>query len=330
MFDVKGSPDWRKFALVADRCAFGLTPTRDGLPLEILPTTLDGHQGRRPGPVPAAVGAADRRLPGGQADPRDRPRPAVQDAGAGAGAGGVPGGTTTWARSPRRSPQLLVFLVKVAPGAGVIADRRDAEAVRGRRRRGGRPSSSPRSGTTSPSGSGCGPRAGRCRRCASAPGAYSEGLDTSTLLPQYKGVGILRGATDASPTVRTYLADGQDAERILTAARAAARAGRDAVRDGRRAEVDRADDRDVLADVLRGVRRRRRAALAGARRAARHADPGPVGRRDRRGGHRPSAAARGVPSVDVKLFGTVAARAAAAPTSQRGRGPAVKPLPGSG
>ncbi len=30
VFDVKGSPDWRKFALVADSCAFGLTPTRDG------------------------------------------------------------------------------------------------------------------------------------------------------------------------------------------------------------------------------------------------------------------------------------------------------------
>ena len=51
-------------------------------------------------------------------------------------------------------------------------------------------------------------------------GAYSEGLDTSTLLPQYKGVGILRGATDASPTTRTHLADGKDAEKILKAARA--------------------------------------------------------------------------------------------------------------
>src|SRR5260221_10182936 len=51
-------------------------------------------------------------------------------------------------------------------------------------------------------------------------GTYSMGLDSSTLLPEYKGVGILRGASDASPTVRTYLADGQDAERILTAARA--------------------------------------------------------------------------------------------------------------
>ena len=30
VFDAKGSPDWRKFALVADSCAFGLTPTRRG------------------------------------------------------------------------------------------------------------------------------------------------------------------------------------------------------------------------------------------------------------------------------------------------------------
>jgi DNA segregation ATPase FtsK/SpoIIIE, S-DNA-T family len=57
-------------------------------------------------------------------------------------------------------------------------------------------------------------------------GAYSEGLDSSTLLANYKGVGILRGASDASPTVRTYLADAADAERILTIARGIrARAG---------------------------------------------------------------------------------------------------------
>ena len=80
-------------------------------------------------------------------------------------------------------------------------------------------------------------------------GAYSEGLDSSTLLPQYKGVGILRGATDASPTVRTYLADGQDAEKILIAARnLRERAGTlsgMAVGDARQPEV-----RDVLGDVL--------------------------------------------------------------------------------
>lgn len=80
-------------------------------------------------------------------------------------------------------------------------------------------------------------------------GAYSEGLDSSTLLPQYKGVGILRGASDASPTVRTYLADGQDAEKILTAARALReRAGTPA---GMAAGIgfDGAA-RDVLSDVL--------------------------------------------------------------------------------
>jgi hypothetical protein len=51
-------------------------------------------------------------------------------------------------------------------------------------------------------------------------GSCSEGFDSSMLLPAYKGVGILRGAADATPTVRTYLADQEDAERILTAARA--------------------------------------------------------------------------------------------------------------
>jgi len=80
-------------------------------------------------------------------------------------------------------------------------------------------------------------------------GAYSEGLDSSTLLPQYKGVGILRGASDASPTVRTYLADGQDAEKILIAARnLRERAGTlsgMAAGDAPQAEV-----RDVLGDVL--------------------------------------------------------------------------------
>ncbi len=59
VFDFKGSPDWRKFALVADSCAFGLTPTRDGLPPEILLRHAGEHQGRRAGPLPAAVGAAD-------------------------------------------------------------------------------------------------------------------------------------------------------------------------------------------------------------------------------------------------------------------------------
>jgi S-DNA-T family DNA segregation ATPase FtsK/SpoIIIE len=114
--------------------------------------------------------------------------------------------------------QLLVFLVKVAPGAGVI--------VLG--------------ATQKPSGVGTGQigqaftafrdnfqvrfslRTGswNVSELVLGAGAYSEGYDSSMLLPEYKGVGILRGASDATPTVRTYVADGGDAERILRAARA--------------------------------------------------------------------------------------------------------------
>ena len=102
-------------------------------------------------------------------------------------------------------------------------------------------------------------------------GAYSEGLDTSTLLPQYKGVGILRGASDASPTVRTYLADGQDAEKILTAARAIReRAG---TLSGMAVGESEAPQRDVLADVLEVLGADTGAAVAGARRAARQRFP---------------------------------------------------------
>ncbi|MEV0570699.1 cell division protein FtsK, partial [Dactylosporangium sp. NPDC050588] len=51
--------------------------------------------------------------------------------------------------------------------------------------------------------------------------AYSEGYDASALPNgmDYRGVGYLYGATDDTPTVRTYLADHADAEVILTAAR---------------------------------------------------------------------------------------------------------------
>jgi S-DNA-T family DNA segregation ATPase FtsK/SpoIIIE len=57
--------------------------------------------------------------------------------------------------------------------------------------------------------------------------AYAEGYDASSLpvgdgqngTNDYRGVGILYGATDNAPTVRTFLADHEDAERILVAAR---------------------------------------------------------------------------------------------------------------
>jgi S-DNA-T family DNA segregation ATPase FtsK/SpoIIIE len=57
--------------------------------------------------------------------------------------------------------------------------------------------------------------------------AYSEGYDASALpigdgqngANDYRGVGILYGASDTTPTVRTFLADHTDAEKILLAAR---------------------------------------------------------------------------------------------------------------
>jgi len=81
--------------------------------------------------------------------------------------------------------------------------------------------------------------------------AYSEGFDASSLPvgDEYRGVGYLYGITDDTPTVRTFLADHSDAERILIAARghrerldtlSGEAAGEDVAREAR----------DVLNDVL--------------------------------------------------------------------------------
>jgi len=245
VFDFKGSPDWRKFALVADRYAFGLTPAREGLPLQIFGDTLEGLKAdvqdryHRLSDLPASIcpeGKLTREI---ARDPRFA-MPArvlimdefqeVYDLG----------------DASKEVASLLTYLIKVAPGAGIILV----------------------GATQRPSGVGAGQVAQQftsfrdnfavrfglrtsswqvSELCLGA-GAYSEGLDTSTLLPQYKGVGILRGATDASPTVRTYLADGQDAERILTAARALReRAG---TLSGMALGEQPPGARDVLADVL--------------------------------------------------------------------------------
>ena len=301
VFDFKGSPDWRKFALVADRCAFGLTPTRDGLPLQIFGDVLTE--------IKADVQDRYERL--SAMDPAICPEGKL---------------TREIARDPRwkmpvrllileefqeayevgkdslEAAKLLTYLVKVAPGAGVIL----------------------LGSTQRPSGVGGGGELGQqftsfrdnfavrfglrtsswqvSELCLGA-GAYSEGLDTSTLLPQYKGVGILRGASDASPTVRTYLADGQDAERILTAARQLRqRAG---TLTGMAAGLeDSSDDRDVLADVLQVLGGD--AAIHWAVLAAR-LDAQIPGRWAETAAEAISAEcrARGVPSVDVKMFGQV-------------------------
>lgn len=245
VLDGGGKPDWRKFALVADRCAFGLAMTRDGDPAEIVLEALreikadvqDRYE--RLSKLPADIcpeGKLTREI---ARDPKYRmPVRAVFldefqeyfDLG----------------EISKEIASLLVYLVKVAPAAGVMFV--DA--------------------TQRPSGVGGGQVATQfisfrdnhqvrfSLRTGSwnvsdlvlGAGANSEGYDSSTLLPSYKGVGILRGASDATPTVRTYLADADDAEKILIAARKLREAA--GTLTGMAAGEDIArESRDVLADV---------------------------------------------------------------------------------
>jgi len=245
VLDGGGKPDWRKFALVADRCSFGLAMTRDGDPAEIVLETL-------------------REIKADVQDRYERLSALPVDV--------CPEGKLTRdiARNPKYNmpvrlvildefqeyfdlgdtskeiASLLVYLVKVAPAAGVIFV--DA--------------------TQRPSGVGTGQVAQQfisyrdnhqvrfALRTGSwqvsdlvmGSGAYSEGHDSSTLLPTYKGVGILRGASDHTPTVRTYLADQEDAEKILIAARKLREAARTLTGMAAGEQVAR-ETRDVLADV---------------------------------------------------------------------------------
>jgi len=131
--------------------------------------------------------------------------------------------------------------------------------------------------------------------------AYGEGYDCSGLPlgEEFKGIGILYGLTDDAPTVRTYLADGEDAEVISLAARKLrAKAG---TLSGDALGIDiETDDSDIVADLLEVF----------------GADPGlwwDVAA-ERLAGHYParyaditgeavrsSCAKRGVPSVDVRM-----------------------------
>jgi hypothetical protein len=246
VFDPSGKPDWRKFALVADSCAFGLTPTRDGNPPEIFLATLEKIK----------KDVQDRynrlsKLPPSICPEGKLTRQIARDPDMGMPVRGIfLDEFHEWFDLGEISKDIaacLVYVAKVAPAAGEFLV--DA--------------------TQKPSGIGGGGNVGQMftafrdnhqvrfsLRTSSytvsemvlGQGAYGEGLDASTLLPRYKGVGILRGATDESPTVRTHLADADDTEKILTAARRLReRAG---TLTGMAAGQTGQDTRDVLADVL--------------------------------------------------------------------------------
>ncbi len=248
VFDGKGSPDWRKFALVAHSCSFGFTPSRDGDPLEIFVQTLRD--------LKADVQARYQKLSELPVDicPEGKlTREIARDP-----KYGMPVRLvvidecqeyfdTGDKELNKEIASLLVFLVKVAPAAGVIV--LDA--------------------TQKPGGVGTGDTATAftsfrdnhqvriALRTGSwqvsdlvlGSGAYSEGFDSSALLPSYKGVGLLRGAGDDTPTVRFHLADAEDAEKILqTARKLRERAGTLSGYAAGQAAIR--EVRDVLADAL--------------------------------------------------------------------------------
>ena len=66
---------------------------------------------------------------------------------------------------------------------------------------------------------------------------------------EFKGIGILYGLTDDAPTVRTYLADGEDAEVICLAARKLREKARTLSGDALGVEVDEPES-DIVADLL--------------------------------------------------------------------------------
>jgi hypothetical protein len=249
--DGKNSPDWRKFTLVAHRIIFGTTPNRDGDPVEMLIEALEE--------VKAHIVRVNEVLSGLPVDL-------------------CPEGKLTrdLARDPRfpdlrvwmlvmeefqcyfeladqdknkEIANLLSFIISVGPSAGVIV----------------------LSSSQKPSGVGAGDvqrlfnryRDNHAVRFALKCGnrdvsmavlggdAYGEGYDASALPMgvEYRGVGYLYGLTDETPTVRTYLADAADAEKILLAARRHREAA--GTLSGYAAGEEAARQvRDVLADVM--------------------------------------------------------------------------------
>ena len=80
--------------------------------------------------------------------------------------------------------------------------------------------------------------------------AYGEGYDCSGLPlgEEFKGIGILYGLTDDAPTVRTYLADGEDAEVICLAARKLRERARTLSGDALGVAIE-TDEADIVADL---------------------------------------------------------------------------------
>ncbi|WP_327297125.1 cell division protein FtsK [Streptomyces sp. NBC_01197] len=211
VFDGKASPDWRSFTKVAHRIGFGIVP-RDGFdPVEHLVNSLMELKAdvedryHRLSELPLHICPEGKLTPEISRDPKlNMPLTLV-----------VVDEVQEYLQHPVHGKtilDLLVYLARVAPAVGVSVlnstQKPDDTACPSVLRDQHQGRFSLRVGSWQVSDVVLG------------AGSYSEGLDASKLLKSHKGVGLLKGMSDDSGIVRTYLANGRDAETILDRARA--------------------------------------------------------------------------------------------------------------
>ncbi|WP_458244044.1 cell division protein FtsK [Streptomyces sp. MAI_2237] len=211
VFDGKASPDWRKFALVAHRIAFGIVPKNGFDPVAHLLTSLRELKAdvedryHRLSELPLHICPEGKLTPEISRDKKlNMPLTLF-----------VIDEVQEYLQHPEHGKEilsLLVYLARVAPAVGVSVmtstQKPDDKACPSELRDQHQARLALRVGSWQVSDVVLG------------AGSYSEGLDASKLLKSHKGVGLLKGMSDDSGIVRTYLADGRDAERILTRAAA--------------------------------------------------------------------------------------------------------------
>ena len=220
VIDGKNSPDWRSFRLVAHRIVFGTHPTRDGDPIEqvlgalreIKAHIMDANA------FLSTLGTAE--CPEGKlTEELCRKYPRLLFAWLLAIEEFQVYFETEDQEVNKEIAGLLAYIQAVGPSVGVILvdcsqkpsgiGAGDVQRLFNRFR----------DNHTVRMALKCGNR--NVSEAVLGTEAYGEGYD-ATALPsgaKYRGVAILYGASDETPTVRNYLADGRDAEVILLAAR---------------------------------------------------------------------------------------------------------------
>jgi DNA segregation ATPase FtsK/SpoIIIE, S-DNA-T family len=211
VFDGKASPDWRKFALVAHRIGFGIVPKNGFDPVAHLLTSLRELKAdvedryHRLSELPLHVCPEGKLTPEISRDKKlNMPLTLF-----------VVDEVQEYLTHPEHGKEILslmVYLARVAPAVGVSVmtstQKPDDKACPSELRDQHQARFALRVG------------AYQVSDVILGAGSYSEGLDASKLLKSHKGVGLLKGMSDDAGIVRTYLADGRDAERILTRAAA--------------------------------------------------------------------------------------------------------------